>query len=184
MKKRCGWVKLSDETYVAYHDNEWGKPLHDERDLFELFSLETQAAGLSWLTVLKKRDAYRGAFDDFDLKKVASFDDKKIETILKTNVIKHPKKIAAIVHNAKEFLKIVDEFGSLDKFFWSYVNFKPIKNQVLNYKTAPTTSKISDTLTRDLKQRGFKFVGSVTMYAFMQASGMINDHEKSCDFRF
>lgn len=152
------------------------------RIYLSFFSLETQAAGLSWLTVLKKRDGYKEAFENFDIKKVASFDKEKEKAILQYDVIKYPKKIAAIIHNAKEFLKIIDEFGSLDKFFWSYVNFTPIKNEILNYKTAPTTSKISDTLTKDLKQRGFKFIGSVTIYAFMQASGMINDHEISCDF--
>lgn len=180
MQKRCAWVKLNDKTYVDYHDNEWGKPLHDERGLFELFSLETQAAGLSWLTVLKKRDGYRDAFDNFDIKTVASYDETRIEQILKCNVIKHRKKLEAIVHNAKAFLKIVDEFGSLDKFFWSYVDFEPIINQIKDSKDAPTTSEISDKLTKELKKRGFKFVGSVTIYAFIQACGMINDHEVDC----
>lgn len=180
---RCGWVKAGDEVYEAYHDNEWGKPLHEERALFELFSLETQAAGLSWLTVLKKRDAYRVAFAGFELGTVAGFTCKDVERILQTEVIKHPKKIEAIIHNAKLFLDIKREYGSLDAFFWSFVNHAPILNDVPDYKTAPTTSPISDALTRELKKRGFKFVGSVTIYAFMQACGMVNDHECGCDFR-
>lgn len=183
IKKRCAWVKLSDKTYVNYHDNEWGNPLHVDKELFELFSLETQAAGLSWLTVLKKREGYREAFSNFDINKVASLSQNDIQNIMTHDVIKHPKKIEAIICNAQKFLKIIDEFGSLDKFFWSYVNFKPIKNKIENSKTAPTTSNISDALTKELKKRGFKFVGSVTIYAFMQACGMVNDHETKCAFR-
>jgi len=180
---RCGWVKTGDATYEAYHDLEWGKPLHEERALFELFSLETQAAGLSWLTVLKKREAYREAFAGFDLDVVAGFTCKDVERILHTDVIKHPKKIEAIIHNATLFLDIRQEFGSLDEYFWSFVNHAPLLNDVPDYKTAPTTSPLSDALTRDLKKRGFKFVGSVTIYAFMQACGMVNDHENGCDFK-
>lgn len=180
-KKRCGWVKTGDKTYEDYHDFEWGKPLHDDKSLFELFSLETQAAGLSWLTVLKKREGYRKAFSNFELQNVANFTSKDEEYILENSeVIKNRAKIKAIINNAKLFLHVKEEFGSIDNFFWSYVDFKPIKNEVTNYKDMPTTSLISDKLTKDLKKRGFKFVGSVTIYAFMQACGMINDHEKYC----
>jgi len=178
--KRCGWVKLSDETYIAYHDEEWGKPLHDERDLFELFSLETQAAGLSWLTVLKKRDSYRKAFENFDLEKVTNLTCKDIEQIMHMDVIRLRSKLEAIVNNAKLFIEIQKEFGSIDKFFWGFVDFQPIISQYDDYKNAPTSSTISDSLTKDLKKRGFKFIGTITIYAFMQACGMINDHETSC----
>lgn len=178
---RCGWVKLSDPIYVAYHDEEWGKALHDERALFELFCLETQSAGLSWLTVLKKREGYRKAFDNFDLESVAGFGEKEIEAILQTGeVIKSRPKIEAIIANARLFQRIILEYGSINAYFWSYVEDKTIVNDVPDYKTAACTSPISDALTKDLKKRGFKFVGSTTIYAFMQACGMVNDHENSC----
>lgn len=178
---RCGWVKVSDKVYEDYHDKEWGKPLHVDKDLFELFSLETQAAGLSWLTVLKKREGYRKAFGNFDLEYVASLTCKDEERICQSGlVIKSLPKIKAIINNAKLFLHVKEEFSSIDNYFWSYVNHKPIRNKIANYKDADTTSHISDKLTKDLKKRGFKFVGSVTIYAFMQACGMINEHEKNC----
>ena len=182
MKKiRCGWVKPGDTTYEAYHDEEWGKPLHDERALFELFSLETQAAGLSWLTVLKKREGYRKSFQNFDLEKVAGFTCNDEQRIMEEGlVIKSLPKIKAIIHNANLFLHVKEEFGSLDRFFWSYVSFTPLQNRIEHYREIPTTSSISDSLTKDLKKRGFKFVGSVTIYAFMQACGMVNDHEATC----
>ena len=178
---RCGWVKLSDPTYVAYHDEEWGKPLHDDRALFELFCLETQSAGLSWLTILKKREGYRNAFASFVLEKVAHLGDRDVERILSEGaVIKSRPKIEAIIANAKLFQAIIQEFGSIDAYFWAYVNGKTIVNDVADYKTSATTSLISDAMTKDLKKRGFKFVGSTTLYAFMQACGMVNDHENSC----
>lgn len=178
---RCGWVKLNDPTYVAYHDEEWGKPLHDDRALFELFCLETQSAGLSWLTILKKREGYRNAFASFVLEKVAHLSEMDVERILdEGEVIKSRPKIEAIIHNAKLFQAIIQEFGSLDAYFWGYVGGKTIVNDVPDYKIAATTSPISDALTKDLKKRGFKFVGSTTIYAFMQACGMVNDHENSC----
>lgn len=178
---RCGWVKTGDATYEAYHDKEWGKPLHDEQALFELFSLETQAAGLSWLTVLKKRDAYRAAFAGFDMATVASFTCKDITQILQHDVIRNTKKLEAIIHNARLFQQIQQEVGSISTYFWSWVNHVPIVNDVPHFKAIPTTSPLSDALTKDLKKRGFKFVGSVTLYAFMQACGMVNDHENGCD---
>lgn len=178
---RCGWVKISDPIYVAYHDEEWGKPLSDDHALFELFSLETQSAGLSWLTVLKKREGYRNAFAHFMLEKVARMGEMDVERILQEGeVIKSRPKIEAIIHNAKLFEAIKKEFGSLDNYFWRYVDGKTIVNDIPDYKIAPCTSSISDTLTKDLKKRGFKFVGSTTLYAFMQACGMVNDHENSC----
>jgi len=180
-KVRCGWVKVGDKTYEDYHDKEWGKPLHDDKALFELFSLETQAAGLSWLTVLKKREAYRKVFCNFDLQSVANLTSKDELVILESGlVIKNLPKIKAIINNAKLFLHVKEEFGSIDNFLWSYVNHKPIVNCLENCKDGATTSSISDQLTKDLKKRGFKFIGSVTIYAFMQACGMINEHEKFC----
>jgi DNA-3-methyladenine glycosylase I len=180
-KNRCGWVKLSDPLYVSYHDEEWGKPLHGEQKLFELFSLETQSAGLSWLTILKKRQGYREVFNNFDLEKVTSYGEADIDRILESGlVIKHRAKIESIIQNAKGFLQIIKEFGSIDNYFWSRVDGKTIINDVDEYKNAMTTSKISDEITKDLKKRGFKFVGSVTIYAFMQACGMVNDHANSC----
>ncbi len=178
---RCGWVKLSDPTYVAYHDEEWGKPLHDDRALFELFCLETQSAGLSWLTILKKRDGYRNAFASFVLEKVAHFSEMDVERILNEGeVIKSRPKIEAIITNAKLFQAIIQEFGSLDAYFWGYVNGKTIINDVPDYKKAACTSSISDALTKDLKKRGMSFVGSTIIYAWMQAVGMVDDHVDSC----
>lgn len=182
--KICGWVKLNDLQYLDYHNNEWGKPLHNDNALFELFSLETQSSGLSWLTVLKKRDGYRKAFENFSLETVASYTQEDINRIFESGlIIKSRPKIEAIINNAKLFLEIKKEFASLDNYFWSKVNHKTIVNDVVDYKLASTTSEISDTLTKDLKKRGFKFVGSVTIYAFMQACGMVNDHENSCWYK-
>lgn len=179
--KICGWVKQNDSQYVDYHNNEWGKAIHDDNALFELFSLETQSSGLSWLTILKKRDGYRKVFENFTLENVASYTQEDVTRIIESGlVIKSRPKIEAIINNAKLFLQIKKEFGSLDNYFWSKVNHKTIVNDVIDYKMANTTSEISDELAKDLKKRGFKFVGSVTIYAFMQASGMINDHENSC----
>lgn len=180
-KIRCGWVKLSDPIYVAYHDEEWGKPLHDDMALFELFSLETQSAGLSWLTVLKKREGYRETFEGFNLQKVALYDYNDIDRIMKSGlVIKSRPKIEAIIANAKGFLDIVKEFGSIDSYFWGKVGGEQIINDVPFYKDAQCTSGISDEITKELKKRGFKFIGSTTIYAFMQACGMVDDHENGC----
>mgnify|MGYP000942149043 FL=1 len=179
--KICGWVKLNDLQYLDYHNNEWGKPLHNDNALFELFSLETQSSGLSWLTVLKKRDGYRKAFKNFSLETVASYTQEDINRIFESGlIIKSRPKIEAIINNAKLFLEIKKEFASLDNYFWSKVNHKTIINDVLDYKIACTKIEISDLLTKDLKKRGFKFVGSVTIYAFLQACGIVNDHENNC----
>ncbi|MBE0491238.1 MAG: DNA-3-methyladenine glycosylase I [Sulfurospirillum sp.] len=179
-KKRCAWVKNNDATYVVYHDEEWGVPLFNERGLFELFSLETQAAGLSWLTVLKKRESYRSAFANFDIATVAGFTCREVDAIMQMNIIKNRAKIEAIIHNAKLFLHVQKEYGSLVKFFWGFVGGKPIVNSVEDYKIAPCSSPISDAITKELKKRGFKFIGTITIYAFMQACGMVNDHEHNC----
>ena len=179
--KICGWVKQSDAKYVDYHNNEWGKAIHDDDELFELFSLETQSSGLSWLTVLKKRDGYREVFENFSLETVATYTQEDVNRIFESGlVIKSHPKIEAIINNAKLFLQIKKEFGSLDNYFWSRVNHKTIINDVVDYKLACTKSEISDELAKDLKKRGFKFVGSVTIYAFLQACGIVNDHENSC----
>lgn len=178
---RCDWVKLSDPVYVDYHDKEWDKPLHDDRALFELFCLETQSAGLSWLSVLKKREGYREAFEAFNLQKVAAFTSEDANRIIQNNkVIRHKAKIEAIIENAKRFLKIQSEYGSIDQYFWSKVDGKTIVNDITDHATPITTSEISDAITKELKKRGFRFVGSVTIYSFMQACGMVNDHENKC----
>ena len=180
-KIRCGWVKITDPVYVAYHDEEWGKALHDDRALFELFSLETQASGLSWLTVLKKREGYRKAFEGFDLMRVSAYTEDDIERIFTSGLtIKSRPKITSVVENAKRFVKIIEEFGSIENYFLSRVDGKQIINDIPDYKTAACRTDISDEITKDLKKRGFKFVGSVTVYAFMQACGMVDDHENGC----
>lgn len=179
--KICSWVKQNNPQYLDYHNNEWGKAIHDDDTLFELFSLETQSSGLSWLTVLKKRAGYREVFENFSLENVASYTKDDVNRILESGlVIKSRPKIEAIINNAKLFLQIKKEFGSLDNYFWSRTNHKTIVNNVVDYKLACTTSEISDELAKDLKKRGFKFVGSVTVYAFLQACGIVNDHENDC----
>jgi len=179
-KNRCPW---SDETpiYVDYHDNEWGRPVHDDQRLFEMLILEGMQAGLSWLTVLKKREAFRKAFDGFDPKKVARYGNAKIEKLMANEgIIRHRLKIAGAVTNAKLFLEIVKEHGSFDRFIWGYVDHKPIVNRWKKMEDVPATTSISDRISKDLKKMGFKFVGSTIIYAFMQATGMVNDHLTSC----
>lgn len=182
--KRCGWVKLSDPLYVEYHDKEWGKPLHGERELFELLSLECQQAGLSWLTVLHKREAYREAFGNFDISFCAALRDEEIEKILQEkNVIKNRAKLLAIRDNARAALEVIKEFGSLDFYFWNRVDHYPLLHSIPHYKEAPCRNELSDNLAKEMKKRGFKFIGSVTLYSFLQAAGIINDHEDDCDFK-
>jgi len=177
---RCGWAG-SDGLYQAYHDKEWGVPRHDERALFEFLILEGAQAGLSWITILKKRDAYRNAFDNFDVQCVARYDGSKIETLLQNpGIVRNRLKVQAAVINAQKFLAVQEEFGSFDTFFWRFVDGVPRQN---NWRTAhevPATSAISDAMSMELKQRGFKFVGSTICYALMQASGMVNDHTTDC----
>ncbi|WBL25367.1 DNA-3-methyladenine glycosylase I [Zunongwangia sp. HGR-M22] len=182
-KHRCGWC-LGDNLYEDYHDEEWGVPVHDEQKLFEFLILETFQAGLSWITILRKRENFREAFDNFDYKKIADYSEDKIQQLLKNSgIIRNKLKVRSAVSNAQHFIKLQEEFGSFDHYIWSFVNHKPIQNKVENYKEAPATTEISDKLSKDLKKRGFKFVGSTVMYAFMQATGMVNDHEVSC-FRY
>ncbi|HEY3395717.1 MAG TPA: DNA-3-methyladenine glycosylase I [Lacipirellulaceae bacterium] len=180
-KQRCDWGPRGGELMVAYHDTEWGVPVHDDRKQFEFLTLESAQAGLSWLVVLRKREAYRRAFADFDPEKVARFSDKRIEKLLADpGIIRNRLKIAAAIANARAFLTVRDEFGSFDQYIWRFVDGRPIQNRLQSMKDAPATSKESDALSKDLKQRGFKFVGSTIMYAHMQAVGMVNDHLVTC----
>ena len=182
-KTRCPWC-LSFDQYVKYHDEEWGVPVHDDRKHFEFLILEGAQAGLSWSTVLKKRDGYRKNFADFDPEKVAKFTLKRVEKILQDpGIIRNKLKVHAAVNNAKQFLKVQKEFGTFDKYIWSFVGHKPIKNKWKNHKHAPATTKESDALSKDLIKRGFKFVGSTVIYAHMQACGLVNDHLLTC-FRY
>lgn len=168
-------------VYIDYHDNEWGRPVHDDIRLFEMLILEGMQAGLSWITVLKKRDAFRAAFDGFDPYKVALYSDTKIEELMKNEgIIKNRRKINAAVNNAGLFLEIIEKYGSFDKFIWGYVNDKPITGHWNNVEDMPVTTTVSDKISRDLKKMGFKFVGSTIIYSFMQATGMVNDHFKDC----
>ena len=182
-KHKCGWC-LGDPIYEAYHDTEWGVPVKDDDTLFEFLVLETFQAGLSWITILRKRENFRNAFDNFDYKKIVNYNQKKIEALLEdAGIVRNKLKINATVSNAKAFMDIQKEFGSFSKYMWGFTNGKPIKNKVKNYTEAPPTTALSDALSKDLKKRGFKFVGSTVMYAHMQATGMVNDHEVSC-FRY
>lgn len=181
--KRCGWCE-GDPLYEAYHDNEWGVPVRDDATLFEFLVLETFQAGLSWITILRKRENFRKAFDNFDYKKIATYNQDKIHSLLRdAGIIRNRLKIKATVSNAQAFLNVQQDFGTFSDYIWGFVNGKPIKNRVKNYKEAPAKTALSDTLSKDLKERGFKFVGSTVVYAHMQATGMVNDHEISC-FRY
>lgn len=182
-RERCPWC-LGFEQYIQYHDEEWGVPVHDDQTHFEFLILEGAQAGLSWATVLKKRENYRKLFANFDAKKVAEFDQSKIEELLQNpGIIRNKLKVNATVINAQKFLEVQKEFGSFDQYIWSFVNHKPIINQLKSMKDAPATSTESDALSKDLKKRGFKFVGSTIIYAHMQACGLVNDHLTSC-FRY
>jgi DNA-3-methyladenine glycosylase I len=179
VKKRCQWAK--DEPNISYHDEEWGCPEHDDQKLFEFLILEGAQAGLSWTTILKRRDGYRKAFSDFDAKKVSKYTQKRVERLLQDeSIIRNKLKINSAINNAKLFLKIQDEFGSFDKYIWGFVNHKPIKNKFKKHSEIPATSEISEKLSQDLKKRGFNFVGPTICYALMQAIGMVNDHTSNC----
>lgn len=181
--KRCGWCE-GDALYETYHDEEWGVPVYEDDKLFEFLILETFQAGLSWITILRKRENFRKAFDNFDYKKIANYTEAKEEALRQdAGIIRNKLKIKATITNAQAFMKIQEEFGSFSKYIWAFVNHTPIKNAVTNYKEAPATTEISDALSKDLKKRGFKFVGSTVIYAHMQATGMVNDHEVDC-FRY
>lgn len=180
MKNRCEWC-AGDETYKKYHDEEWGEEEHDDRMLFELITLEGAQAGLSWITILKRREGYRKAFDNFDVKKIIKYDEEKIqELILNPQIIRNKLKIRSVVKNAKVFIEIQKEFGSFDKYIWKFVNYKQIKNKFETIKDLPAKTKLSDEISKDLKERGMTFIGSTIMYAYMQSIGMVNDHTKNC----
>lgn len=181
---RCDWALAGNEAYVAYHDREWGVPVHDDRKHFEFLVLESAQAGLSWSTVLKKREGYRKAFADFQPVAVARFTAKRVERLMQDpSIIRNRLKINAAINNASAFLRVQSEFGSFDAYVWQFVQGTPIQNRWQTQQDVPTTSFESDALSRDLKQRGFKFVGSTIIYAHMQAVGMVNDHLVSC-FRY
>lgn len=180
MKQRCPWPS-DDKLMIKYHDKEWGVPLHNDKKLFEFLILEGFQAGLSWRTILHKRENFRKAFDNFDYNKVAKYNNRKINSLLKdAGIIRNRLKIAGSITNAKEFLKVRKEFGTFDKYIWSFVNGKPIQSNIKSLKVLPAKTKLSDQISEDLRKRGFKFVGSTIVYAHMQATGMVNDHIVSC----
>ncbi|MBM7637005.1 DNA-3-methyladenine glycosylase I [Streptococcus saliviloxodontae] len=182
--KRCGWVKLNNPLYIAYHDEEWGKPLHDDRSLFELLCLETYQSGLSWETILNKRAAFKQAFHGYEVKKVAAMSDEELETVLQNPaVVRNRLKIFATRSNAQAFLNIQKSYGSFNAYIWSFVDKKPIVNHVIDYRDAPAKTALSEKISKELKKQGFKFVGPVCVYSFLQAAGLINDHEDSCAFK-
>jgi len=182
MKKRCEWAK--DEPNIAYHDKEWGRPQHNDQKLFEFLILEGAQAGLSWITILKRRTGYRKAFSDFDVLTVSKYTQKHVEKLLKDkSIIRNKLKIASAINNATQFLKIQEEFGSFDYYIWEFVNYKPIQNKFKKLSDLPATTEISEKLSQDLKKRGFNFVGPTICYALMQAIGMVNDHTIDC-FRY
>jgi DNA-3-methyladenine glycosylase I len=180
-KKRCAWAEKGNELYVAYHDKEWGVPVHDDRRHFEFLVLEGAQAGLSWSTILNKREGYRKAFAGFDPRKVARFDEKRIAKILENpGVVRNRLKVEGAVANARAFLEVQKEFGSFDAYVWEFVGGRPKVNRRRRMKDIPPRSRESDSLSRDLKRRGFTFVGTTILYAHMQAVGMVNDHVTSC----
>lgn len=181
MCTRCLWLDETKSDYVAYHDVEWGVPVFDDRKLFEFITLESAQAGLSWYTILKKRDGYRAAFKNFDVNKVAAMTDEDIERLMTDpSIIRNKLKIAATINNAEAFIRIQQEFGSFAKYQWQFVNNTPIVNQIHSREDYPSTSEISEKFAKDLKKRGFKFLGPTTVYAHMQACGMVNDHDNAC----
>ena len=182
-KIRCGWCE-KDDLYRAYHDHEWGKPVFDDDTIFEFLVLESFQAGLSWYTILKKRENFKNAFDDFNYEKIAEYTDEKAEELMQNpGIIRNRLKILATVNNAKRFLEVQKEFGTFSEYIWSFVGGKPIINHPKTLKDVPATSEISDALAKDLKKRGFKFLGSTVVYAHMQATGMVNDHLADCWIR-
>lgn len=182
-KHRCNWC-VGNPLYETYHDKEWGVPVFDDETLFEFLILETFQAGLSWITVLRKRENFRNAFNNFDYKKIANYNQRKIDSLLQdTGIIRNKLKVNATVTNAQAFIKIQEEFGSFSTYIWGFIDGIPIKNALKDYHKAPANTPLSDTISKDLKKRGFKFVGSTVIYAHMQATGMVNDHEIDC-FRY
>ena len=179
-KQRCAWAG-DDVLYQKYHDTEWGVPLHDDRSLFEFLILEGAQAGLSWITILRKRDNYRAAFDGFDAARIARYDADKIESLLQdAGIVRNRLKIQSVIINAQKFLEVQDEFGSFDRFIWQFVDGKTKRNNRLRLADIPSSTGESDAMSKELKRRGFKFVGSTICYAHMQATGMVNDHTTDC----
>ncbi len=179
-KIRCAWCE-KDDLYRDYHDTEWGNPVYDDATLFEFLVLETFQAGLSWYTILRKRENFRNAFDQFDFQKIAHYDEDKVQQLLlDAGIIRNQLKIRATIANAIAFMKVQEEFGSFSKYIWGFVDDKPILNQLQSLKEIQATTPISDAISKDLKKRGFKFVGSTVVYAHMQATGMVNDHVADC----
>ncbi len=180
MKTRCGWVGKED-IYIKYHDEEWGVPVKDDDAQFEFLILETFQAGLSWITILRKRENFRKAFDNFDYKKIAQYNEDKIQSLLENEgIIRNQLKVRATVTNAQAFMKIQEEFGSFTNYIWGFVNNEPVNGNRRGLNEVPATTEISDMLSKDLKKRGFKFVGSTVVYAHMQATGLVNDHTTDC----
>jgi len=178
---RCPWVDMTKPDYVEYHDREWGVPVHDDRVMFEFLTLEAAQAGLSWYTVLRKREAYRKAFSEFDAEKVARFGNRQVDALINNaGIIRNRAKILAAINNAKRFLQVQEEFGSFDAYIWRFVDGRPVIHRLRTLQDYPATSAESDALSKDLKLRGFKFVGSTIVYAHMQATGMVNDHVQGC----
>lgn len=181
---RCAWAGNNDELYRRYHDEEWGQPLHDEQKLFEMLVLEGMQAGLSWITILRKRENFRRAFDNFDIDKILQYDEAKIEALLQdSGIIRNRLKIQAVICNARAFRAVQAEFGSFDAYIWGFVDHKPIINRWKTLAEIPAKTELSDKISKDMKKRGFKFVGSTIIYAHMQATGMVNDHTVDC-FRY
>lgn len=183
MTNRCSWVKESNPLYMAYHDQEWGRPLHDDQALFELLSLESYQAGLSWETILNKREAFRAAFYGYDLERVAQMTTNELDDLVQNpGIVRHRAKLAATVANAQAIIRLQKEFGSFDHYLWSWVDGQTIDHQVTDRRQVPAQTDLSQRLSRDLKKRGFQFVGPVCVYSFLQAAGLVNDHEMSCDW--
>jgi DNA-3-methyladenine glycosylase I len=178
--KRCDWCK-NDALYERYHDEEWGVRVDDDQVLFEFLILESMQAGLSWITILRKRENFREAFDQFKVERIAAYDETKVnELMLNTGIIRHRLKIESAIHNAKQFMKVQNEFGSFSNYMWSFVNHQPVVNHYQELSQIPTKTELSDKVSKDLKKRGFKFLGSVTIYSYLQAVGVIDDHLDSC----
>ena len=180
-KKRCQWVSLKNPLYLKYHDEEWGVPVHDDKKLFSKLILDGAQAGLSWFTILKKRENYKKAFDGWDYKKIAKYDEGKIGELLKNKgIVRNKLKIESVIKNAKSFMDIQKEFGSFDKYIWGFVNGKTIQNKFKKMSDLPAKTELSDTISKDLKKRGMNFVGPTIIYAYMQAIGIVNDHTVDC----
>ena len=184
MSKRCGWVKMNNPLYVAYHDEEWGRPLHDDQVLFELLCMETYQSGLSWETVLNKRQAFREVFHGYQIQAVAEMEDGELEALLENPaIIRNRAKLFATRANAQAFLQVQEAYGSFDAYLWSYVDGQTIINDVPDYRQTPAKTALSEKLSQDLKKRGFKFTGPVAVLSFLQAAGLVDDHENDCEWK-